>query len=156
MGDRVTAREECCCAPGGGRYHARHPVRPQPASRPLTITITPNPNLVRVSVGGHVIAETIRALNLAEDALAPVIYIPRSDVDLELCPPATLVTHCPHKGDAVHFHIVIHDRVVENALWSYPAPLPAAAAIAGHIAFYRDRVDSIVEHRQELRGGSLA
>jgi uncharacterized protein (DUF427 family) len=122
----------------------------------VTITITPNPNLVRVSFAGHVIAETIRALDLTEDALAPVIYIPRADVDLELCKPSAHVTHCPKKGDAVHFNIVIHDRVAENALWSYEAPLSAATAIAGHVAFYPDRVDSIVQHPQNLRGGSLA
>lgn len=122
----------------------------------MNIVIAPNPNLVRVSFAGHVIAETIRALNLIEGGRAPVIYIPRDDVDFELCTPSALVSRCPHKGDAVHFNIVIHDRTSPNALWSYENPFPAVAAIAGHVAFYPNRVDSIVEHKQELRGGSMA
>lgn len=122
----------------------------------MKITITPNRNLVRVSFAGHAIAETIRALDLAEGDAPRVIYVPRADVDLELCTPADLVTHCPRKGDAVYFDIVIHDRTSHNALWSYENPLPAAAAIAGYVAFDPARVDSIIEHQQELRGGSLA
>jgi len=122
----------------------------------VKITITPNRNLVRVSFAGHAIAETIRALDLAEGDAPRVIYVPRADVDLELCTPADLVTHCPRKGDAVYFDIVIHDRTSHNALWSYENPLPAAAAIAGYVAFDPARVDSIIEHQQELRGGSLA
>ncbi|TFU03055.1 DUF427 domain-containing protein [Polymorphobacter arshaanensis] len=122
----------------------------------VTITITPNPNYVRVSFAGHVIAESIRSLVLVEGDLPPVVYIPRADVDLDLCAPTGHVTHCPHKGDAVHFSIVIHDRRAENALWSYENPLPEVAAIAGHVAFYPDRVDSIVSGKPDLRGGSLA
>jgi uncharacterized protein (DUF427 family) len=138
------------------RYHARQPVLPQPASLIVTITITPNPNYVRVSFAGHVIAESIRSLVLVEGELPPVVYIPRADVDLDLCAPTGHVTHCPQKGEAVHFSIVIHDRRSENALWSYENPLPEVAAIAGHVAFYADRVDSIVSGKPNLRGGSLA
>ena len=29
------------------------------------------------------------------------------------------------------------------AAWSYEAPFPAVAEIAGHLAFYPDRVDAI-------------
>lgn len=122
----------------------------------MIITITPNANYVRVSFAGHVIAESLRSLVLVEGDKPPVVYIPRADVDFELCAPTAHVTHCPHKGDAVHYNIVIHDRIAENALWSYETPLPEVAAIAGHVAFYPDRVDSIVELKPNLRGGSLA
>ena len=122
----------------------------------MTITITPNPKYVRVSFAGHVIAESLRSLVLVEGDAPPVVYIPRADVDFDLCAPTDHVTHCPHKGAAVHYNIVIHDRVAENALWSYEAPLPAVAAIAGHVAFYPDLVDSIDELKPNLRGGSLA
>jgi uncharacterized protein (DUF427 family) len=36
-------------------------------------------------------------------------------------------------------------RRAENAVWSYEAPFPAMAEIAGHLAFYPDRVDAIEE-----------
>ncbi len=37
-------------------------------------------------------------------------------------------------------------RVVDDAVWSYEVPYPDVAAIAGHLAFYADRVDAIEEH----------
>jgi uncharacterized protein (DUF427 family) len=33
----------------------------------------------------------------------------------------------------------------ENAVWSYEQPYPAMAEIAGHLAFYPNRVDAIEE-----------
>ena len=32
-----------------------------------------------------------------------------------------------------------------NAVWTYEAPFDAVRAIAGHLAFYPDRVDAIEE-----------
>ena len=52
-------------------------------------------------------------------------------------------THCPYKGDASYYTIKAGDRVAENAVWSYETPYPAMHEIAGHLAFYPDRVDAI-------------
>lgn len=109
------------------------------------VTIAPNPNRVRVRLGGQVVAETTRALTLREASLPPVHYIPREDVDMALLTRATRATHCPYKGDAAYFTIEVGGRRAENAAWSYEQPYPAVAAIAGHLAFYPDRVDAIEE-----------
>ena len=45
------------------------------------ITIEPNPARVVVTVAGHVIADTTRALTLREAGYRPVQYIPLADVD---------------------------------------------------------------------------
>jgi uncharacterized protein (DUF427 family) len=45
-------------------------------------------------------------------------------------------SHCPFKGDARYFSIETKSRTIENAAWSYTAPKPEVAQIAGHIAFY--------------------
>jgi uncharacterized protein (DUF427 family) len=50
------------------------------------------------------------------------------------------VTHCPYKGDASYYNITIGDRLIENAVWSYEEPYEAMKAIAGHLAFYPDKV----------------
>jgi uncharacterized protein (DUF427 family) len=34
---------------------------------------------------------------------------------------------------------------VEDAVWYYPEPYPAVAAIRGHVAFYPDRVSITTE-----------
>ena len=110
------------------------------------ITITPNPNRVRVRLGGQVVAETRRALTLREASYPPVQYIPREDAAMALLRPTERRTHCPYKGDASYFSIETPEgRRSENAVWSYPTPYPAMAAIAGHLAFYPDRVDAIEE-----------
>jgi uncharacterized protein (DUF427 family) len=54
-------------------------------------------------------------------------------------------THCPFKGDAAYWSIRTGARVAENAVWSYEAPYPDVQPIAGHLAFYPDRVDAIEE-----------
>jgi uncharacterized protein (DUF427 family) len=110
-----------------------------------SITITPNPKRVRVTLGGNVVADTRRALTLREASLPPVQYIPREDADLTLLARTERVTHCPYKGDASYFTILADGRTADNAVWSYERPFPAVAAIAGRLAFYPERVDGIEE-----------
>jgi uncharacterized protein (DUF427 family) len=52
-------------------------------------------------------------------------------------------TRCPYKGDASYFTLSADGRTSENAVWSYEQPFPAVQEIAGHLAFYPDRVDAI-------------
>ena len=109
------------------------------------ITIMPNPNRVRVIVGGVIVAETTRALTLREASYAPVFYIPREDAVLDLFEKAERRSHCPYKGDASYFTVTAGGLEQRDAAWSYEAPLPAVREIAGHLAFYPDKVDAIEE-----------
>ncbi|TPG53820.1 DUF427 domain-containing protein [Roseomonas nepalensis] len=109
------------------------------------ITITPNPRRLRVLLGGEVVAETTRSLTLREASLPPVHYIPREDAAMALFEPSARTTHCPYKGDASYFSLKAGGRRAADAVWSYEAPFPAVSAIAGHLAFYPDRVDAIEE-----------
>jgi len=107
------------------------------------ITITAVPHRVRVTFAGRVVADTTRALSLAEASYAPVMYIPREDVDLSTFERTDHKTRCPYKGEASYYSIHAGDRTAGNAVWSYEQPLEAVAAIAGYLAFYPDRVDSL-------------
>ena len=109
------------------------------------ITIARNGQRVRVTFAGKVIADTTRALTLEEAGYRPVQYIPREDADMSLLQATRHVSHCPYKGDASYFSIAVDGRRAENAVWSYEQPYPAMAEIAGHLAFYPDRVDKIEE-----------
>ncbi|ABD08406.1 Protein of unknown function DUF427 [Rhodopseudomonas palustris HaA2] len=104
------------------------------------ITITPNPKRVRVTAGDVVIADTTRALTLKEANYPPVHYLPRADVAMALLAATDRSTHCPYKGDASYFSIEAGGRTLANAIWSYEAPFPAMAEIAGYLAFYPDKV----------------
>jgi uncharacterized protein (DUF427 family) len=104
------------------------------------IAITPNPNHVRVIANGVVIAETARALTLREASYPPVQYIPRADADMALLEKTERHTHCPYKGDASYFSVRAGGALLADAVWSYESPYPAMAAIAGHLAFYPQKV----------------
>jgi len=107
------------------------------------ITVQPSPRRVRVLFNGKVVADTSRALALAEASYPPVMYIPRADADMTAFKPTDHQTHCPYKGDASYFTLEVDGKSALNAVWSYEQPFSAVAAIKEHLAFYPDRVDAI-------------
>ena len=107
------------------------------------IEIRPEPRRVRVVAGGHILAETTRALRLREASYPEVLYIPREDARMDFLRPSHHRTHCPHKGDASYFSLCLPTGLEPDAVWSYEKPFPAVAEIAGHLAFYPNRVDAI-------------
>ena len=109
------------------------------------IAIASNPHRVRVTAGGVVVAETSRALRLTEANYRPVLYIPREDADWALFRPNRRRSHCPYKGDASYFDLMIEGAERSAAVWSYEDPFPAVAPIEGCLAFYPDKVDAIEE-----------
>lgn len=109
------------------------------------ITVAPNPNRIRVVVGGVIVAETTRALTLREASYAPVHYVPRDDVELDLFERSSRTSHCPYKGKASYYSVMAGGLEKRDVAWSYEAPLPAVREIAGHLAFYPNKVDAIEE-----------
>ena len=57
--------------------------------------------------------------------------------------PSARTSHCPYKGDARYFDLVVEGARRADAVWSYETPFPAVVAIKDHVAFYPDRVDAI-------------
>jgi len=105
------------------------------------ITIVPATCRWRAAFAGHVIADSARALVLAEAGRGPVVYFPREDVAMEYMSRTDRSTHCPYKGDATYYTVLMDGRFAENAVWSYEAPFPAMEAIGSHLAFYPDKVE---------------
>ncbi len=104
------------------------------------ITISKNPKRVRVSAGGIVIAETTHALTLHEASYPAVQYIPRSDARMDLLAKTTHGSYCPYKGEASYFAIEANGKTLDNAIWTYEQPYDSVKEIAGHLAFYPDKV----------------
>ncbi len=107
------------------------------------ITITPSDTHVVVRAGGKVIVDTRRALVLQEANYPPVYYLPREDADMAALARSDHGSYCPYKGEASYYGIAAGGDRSIDAIWSYEAPYDAVAPIAGHLAFYADRVDSI-------------
>lgn len=104
------------------------------------ITVSPVFGPVIVSAGGVVLGTSQRALELHEGSAAPVIYVPRQDIDMARLTKTPRKTSCPWKGEASYYAVVIPGMVLDNAVWSYESPLPEMASIAGYLAFYPDKV----------------
>ncbi|MCW2497604.1 DUF427 domain-containing protein [Jatrophihabitans sp.] len=104
------------------------------------ITVTPTAGRVVVRSGETVIADTTRALTLAESTYPTVQYVPLADVDQALLRPSSTESYCPFKGDAGYYDVVTPSGEIADAIWFYGQPHDAVAEIAGHVAFYPDRV----------------
>ncbi len=105
-----------------------------------TITVTPHDGEVTVRFNGAVVARSARALNLKEAAYPPVLYIPFADCMTSHFDRTGHRTTCPFKGDASYWTLSANGTRAENAVWGYETPYDEVAAIAGHVAFYPDRV----------------
>ena len=104
------------------------------------IKITALPQTVAVRVGDTLLGETHNALQLNEGSSGPVIYVPRADMAMGMLTKTARQTTCPHKGPCSYYSITTPTGVLENVVWSYEAPIAGIEAIAGHLAFYTDRV----------------
>lgn len=100
---------------------------------------------VSVTIGNEVVAESDRPVLLLETDLPTRYYVPRADVRLDLLTATGNVSACPYKGTADAYWSFPGPPEVRNLAWSYTAPLPAVAAIAGRVAFYNELVDLRVD-----------
>lgn len=109
------------------------------------ITVEPTGRHVTVRVNGEVVADTEQALTLRESRYPAVQYIPMGDVVGCALVDSGTQTYCPYKGEASYFHVITAaGDTVEDAIWTYQAPYPAVAHIAGHLAFYPDKAEVTV------------
>ncbi|HEX6469215.1 MAG TPA: DUF427 domain-containing protein [Streptosporangiaceae bacterium] len=111
------------------------------------------PRRVRAVLAGETVLDTERGALLHETGLLPVLYVPIEDVRQDLLTPTDHSTHCPFKGDASYWTVRVGDRVAENAVWGYRAPLEPASWLAGRVAFYWDRMDAWYDEDEQVEGG---
>jgi uncharacterized protein (DUF427 family) len=128
------------------------PLRGHPLDPFQRIDVRRTSRPVRIEVEGEVVAETTRARLLYETQLPTRFYLPREDVVAELVPSPTR-SYCPYKGEASYWSVL----GLEDVAWSYEQPRPDAAAVAGLVAFWDDRVDVFVDGiRRSRPGGELS
>ena len=114
------------------------PVREPSADHP--ITVAPTGKHVTVRVNGEVVAESDNALTLQESNYPAVQYVPLSDVTADALHHSETSSYCPYKGDASYYSLRVDGAELTDAVWTYRTPYPAVAGIAGHVAFYPDKV----------------
>jgi uncharacterized protein (DUF427 family) len=87
--------------------------------------------MATATFNGRVIAESDRTVVVEGNH-----YFPPDSVVAGVLEPTARHTHCPWKGDASYYDVVVDGRRSENAAWYYPTPKDAAAEIKDHVAFY--------------------
>ena len=122
------------------------------ASPGHTLYLEPSPKRVRGVLGGETVVDSRRVHLLHESNLMVRWYFPLEDVRADLLRRSETTTHCPFKGDASYWSLVVGDRVVEDAVWSYEQPLPQAPPLAGLCSIYFERLDAWYEEEDEVRG----
>lgn len=64
-------------------------------------------------------------------------YFPLATLKREFVRDSDRHTHCPWKGDASYFSLVVDGKTNEDAVWYYPEPRKGAEQVAGRMAFWR-------------------
>jgi len=110
-------------------------------SYPRPPRVEPVASRVRVELEGLTIADTTRALRVAETASPPCYYIPPADVLRDHLEPSARTSFCEWKGVASYWSVRVGDRLVKDSAWSYPDPDRGFEAIKDYLAFYPRRMD---------------
>lgn len=64
-------------------------------------------------------------------------YFPKDSVNPAYLRPCGTQTTCPWKGLASYYTLEVDGKQNPDAAWYYPDPKPAAANIAGYVAFWK-------------------
>ena len=64
-------------------------------------------------------------------------YFPQDAIIKEFFAPSNKHTHCPWKGEASYYDVVVNGTVNSDAAWYYPEPKEAAAEIKNYVAFWK-------------------
>jgi uncharacterized protein (DUF427 family) len=132
-------------------YGEDEPVYVHPRDPYTRIDILASSRDVRFEIAGVTVADSPRPRLLFETGLPARYYLPRTDVRMDLLQHTDTITRCPYKGQPEHFAAHIRGEVYRDVAWSYPTPLPESQKIAGLIAFYDERVDTVVDDVKQDR-----
>ena len=111
------------------------------ADYPRPPALVPSDQLIEVIALGELLVQTNVSLRVLETFHPPTVYVPPEAVRLDLLEPAAGRSFCEWKGVACYFSVVLGERRIERALWSYPQPTAAFAALAGWFALYPALMD---------------
>lgn len=64
-------------------------------------------------------------------------YFPAAALKREFVQPSATTSVCPWKGLASYYSLQVNGAVNADAVWYYPDPKPAAAAVRDRVAFWK-------------------
>ena len=69
-------------------------------------------------------------------------YFPPDSLNMALFKPSATTSHCPWKGEASYYSVVVDGEENVDAAWYYPEPKQEASEIKGYVAFWKGVVVS--------------
>jgi uncharacterized protein (DUF427 family) len=88
---------------------------------------------------------TLNGATLAESEHTEVVegnhYFPLESINRKYLRESQSHSHCPWKGQASYYGVMVDGELVPDAAWYYPDPKDAAANIKDHVAFYPGKVE---------------
>jgi uncharacterized protein (DUF427 family) len=127
------------------------PVYTHPRDPYTRVDVLSSSRHVVVEVDGTVVAESHQARVLFETGLPPRYYLPLTDLRMDLLRPSPTRTHCPYKGTATHWSLVLDGTEHPDLVWMYRTPLPESQKIAGLACFYNERIDLTLDGAPQPR-----
>lgn len=64
-------------------------------------------------------------------------YFPPEAINREYFKDSSTHSHCPWKGEASYYNVVVEGEANNDAAWYYPEPKEAAAQIKNYVAFWK-------------------
>lgn len=104
-----------------------------------------------VQVDGVTVAESVRPRMLLQTGEPMRVYVPKTDLRMELFEPSDTITHCPYKGQATHWSVRVGDKLHDDVAYTYRTPLPGCEKIASLVAFYDEKADLYLDGRLHQR-----
>jgi len=116
------------------------------AHYPRPPLLLPCQDHILVKAGGVVICETTNSYRVLETFHPPTYYLPPDSFRLDLLQPTVGASFCEWKGVARYFDVVAPGadglpRRLSRAVWQYPEPAPAFAALTGWYGLYPGLMD---------------
>jgi uncharacterized protein (DUF427 family) len=103
---------------------------------------------VRIELDGVILAESTSPVLVFETGLPTRHYLNRTDVDFTHLTPTDTVTGCPYKGTTSGYWTAqLGDTSYHDIAWAYDFPTRQLLPIAGLIAFYDEKVDTVLDGR---------
>ena len=106
---------------------------------------------IQIILNGVMIAETRRAWRVLETSHPPVYYLPPGDLTLEHFVPVGGASFCEWKGAASYYDLVVGDRTLSRAAWTYRHPTPPFAPIADYVTVYPGEMDACYVDGERVR-----
>jgi uncharacterized protein (DUF427 family) len=124
---------------------------------PRPPALQPCTRRARIELDGVTIADSASTLRVLETSHPPTIYIPPADIAAGALQPGAGSSLCEWKGIATYFDVVVGDRRVPSAAWTFREPPEGYAALRDHVAFYPGRMDAcwLDEERVESQPGDF-